>query len=161
MNWFKRAQLWHLRGQPSGPLWDLLNSSQTRSDIAALVQKEYDSWIQDETGYAEGVGYGGICNLVAEEICHYLNCRGILCKTYSAEEDHTAVIAATKDECYGVDVHWSHYEVCKGLYCYEKVKDIKITAEDVSIYPEYRDALMDAETGDILSEWQEEEEEEE
>ena len=115
----------------------------TRQAIAQIVQKEYDSWQQDEEGHDEEVGYGGICNLVAEAISDYLMANKINCKTYGAEEDHTAVVAATRDECYHVDIHWTHYEQCKGMYCYTKVQNVQITPDMVEIAPQHREVLQE------------------
>ena len=148
-----------LSSRSKGPLWDFLNLATTKQEIAQAVMPIYVSWQQDESGYDEEVGYGGICNMVADAIADVLFKHQISCKTYSAEEDHTAVIAATKTECYGIDVHWTHYEICKGLYCYTKIKDVEITPELVSVHPEYREMLQDEYTDELPEEWQEEPEE--
>lgn len=160
MNWFNHVKQSYWSRKGNGPLWDLLNSETTKKTIAGIVQKVYDDWHQDEEGYDWQVGSGGICNLVADGISSYLYGLNVMCKTYDAEDDHTAVVAASKDECYHVDVHWSHYEICNGMYCYTKIKDVQMTPDIVDVCPVPRDVLMDEETGEIPEEWVVEDEDE-
>jgi hypothetical protein len=48
-----------------------------RGEIAAAVQKQYDAWDQDEDGFDEDLGSGGICDSVASEIWSIVLCRNL------------------------------------------------------------------------------------
>ena len=48
-------------------------------ELAAIAQKVYDEWEQDEDGFSEShgeIGYGGICHIIADKIVDYLNSAG-------------------------------------------------------------------------------------
>jgi len=95
----------------------------------------YAEWEQDETGFSEDYGCGGICDDVAQAICNVLQSTpGVIdCKTWHISDDnHTAAVAKTADGVWLVDVPPHVYED-GSWYNYKKKPDIHIGIEDVVI----------------------------
>lgn len=102
--------------------------------IVAAAQKEYDSWELDENGYDAEVGEGGICHLIADEICSVLGNNGIDCSTVSAQigEQHVWVVAKFEEGVYNIDIHPSYYETGGG-YNWEKIPDVVFSEDMVEV----------------------------
>jgi hypothetical protein len=102
--------------------------------LAIAAQKVYDDWEQDEDGYCEWLGEGGICQDIAEAMQDILIENGIESQTVSQEigEQHVYVVAKTKDGVYNVDIPPFIYETGGG-YCWKKIPNVKFDESDVVI----------------------------
>lgn len=89
--------------------------------IVKTAQEVYDYWQQDETGFNEETGYGGICHLIADAWCAGLASAGFPCISFhgSVGENHVWAIAQTRDGIFSVDINPFHYE-SGGGYCWRK-----------------------------------------
>ena len=95
-----------------------------KSKIAQCGQKIYDEWCQNEEGFDELVGYGGICHLIADEIVNLLHENDIDCTTMSSSfEVHVFVIAKLDEGVFKVDIPYYLYENGGG-YNWTKMKNI-------------------------------------
>ena len=102
--------------------------------LALAAQKVYDSWEQNEEGYCDWLGEGGICQDVADAMADVLTYNNIECTTVSQTvgEQHVYVIAKTEDGIYDVDIPPHVYETGGG-YCWKKIQDVKFSEKDVVI----------------------------
>jgi hypothetical protein len=111
------------------------------------VQKVYDNWDQDEEGYAEGYGHGGICDDIAEAICDVLYTARIDCvSVYNESFYHTSPYAYDFSDfnieeyeeqgdnriLIKVDIPPYVYEEGAG-YIWKKIPNVKFTARDFVI----------------------------
>lgn len=103
---------------------------QLKGDIAAVAQRVYDKWDEDEDEYAGG----GICHLIAEEIVDYLNDRNIEAVPFSCSvgENHVMVAAKYGENAYIIDISPYVYETGGG-YSWQKVPDVKFSPNDVTM----------------------------
>ena len=125
-----------------------------KPNFAEAAQKRIDEWNQDESGYDEMLGYGGICQDVAEAIGNVCHDNGIDCITMSAEigEQHVWSVAyrewncSGEEECGEEGCEGDHmlgetYEIDISPYVYEegggynwrKKQNVKIQGSDISI----------------------------
>jgi hypothetical protein len=97
-----------------------------KRELAHAAQKIYDEWHQDEDGYCEMLGEGGICQDVASEMASVLWKHGIECSTVSQQtgEQHVYVVARIDDGVYNVDIPPYLYETGGG-YCWKKIPDVE------------------------------------
>lgn len=97
-----------------------------KSRLALSAQKVYDEWEQDENGYCDILGKGGICQDIADAMAGVLSNNGIECTTVSQEsgEQHVYVVARTEDGVYNVDIPPYLYETGGG-YCWKKIPDVE------------------------------------
>lgn len=107
-----------------------------KSKLAAAAQKVYDGWDADsdsENGDPE-VGFGGICQDIADAMAEVLNQAGIECATVSAAigEQHVYVVARLDAGVFSVDIPPSVYEHGAG-YNWKKIPNVKFTAPDIQI----------------------------
>jgi hypothetical protein len=103
------------------------------SKIVAVAQAEYDNWNQNEEGYDEELGAGGICHLIAEEIAGVLSEQGINCSTVcSSYEQHVYLVAQFREGVYMIDIPYHVYE-SGGGYTWKKKKDVKFDASHVVV----------------------------
>lgn len=101
--------------------------------ICVEAQKVYDVWQQDESGYDEEWGYGGICQNIAERaIASVLTDAGVDCRITSANDEvHVYCVAVFREGVYTIDIHHSWYE--RGAaYTWKKLPDVKFTPDMVS-----------------------------
>lgn len=97
------------------------------------VQKKYNEWQQDETGYDEEVGYGGICHLLADLITEVLYEAGIPATTVSSSHEvHVYTVAQAQDGVFEVDIPYCTYETGGG-YTWTKIPDVEFVLDDVII----------------------------
>ena len=84
--------------------------------ILNAVQKEYDNWSQDEEGHDEDLGFGGLCQNIADEIAGTLNFAGIDVGTVSATmgEQHVWCICKIAEGVYQIDIPPHVYETGAG-----------------------------------------------
>jgi hypothetical protein len=105
-----------------------------KSELADAAQKIYDEWEQDENGYCEMIGEGGICQDIADAMADVLINNGIECSTVSQQtgEQHVYVVAKTEDGVYNVDIPPYLYETGGG-YCWKKIPDVEFDVRYVII----------------------------
>lgn len=119
----------------------LIKESQSSNPISILkielvkaAQKVYDEWEQNEEGYCDYLGYGGICQDIAEAMAEVLLNNNIECSTVSQQvgEQHVYVIAKIEDGVYEVDISPYTYE-SGGGYCWKKIPDVVFDESDIII----------------------------
>lgn len=105
-----------------------------RPAIAAAAQKQYDEWQQDEDGYDEEVGHGGICHLIADDMASILGEAGFPVWTQTATDvQHVTCIIQASDGVFDVDVPYRLYE--RGsMFTWTKLPGVVFEPADVSIY---------------------------
>ncbi len=96
-----------------------------RPAIAQIAQIIYDEWDDDE--------YGGICDMIADEISGILSHNGIDNTDGGHDgDDHAYIIAYNDNESYIVDIPYDTYERGGG-YNWSKIPNIQFTPNDVVI----------------------------
>lgn len=105
-----------------------------KDNIANIAQKCYDNWDQNDEGYDEELNYGGICHIVAYEICEFLAEKGFDCDTVNSSvgENHNWVVVKTDNGVFTVDIPPDVYEEGLG-YVWRKKPNININPTDVQI----------------------------
>lgn len=105
-----------------------------KDELAQAAQKVYDGWEQNEEGYCDSFGHGGICGDIANVMTEILWKYDIECTTVSSNhEQHVYVVAKTDEGVFSVDIPWSHYETGGG-FCWKKIPDVELTSWDIQIY---------------------------
>ena len=101
--------------------------------IVAAAQVVYDEWSQDEEGYDEEVGSGGICDGIAEAMVDVLTTAGIEAVTVHFESDNHTVTAALVDgRTYLIDIPLWNYET-GGWYNYKKIPGVTFNEGMVTV----------------------------
>ncbi len=105
-----------------------------RPQLAMAAQKVYDEWAQDENGYDEMLGEGGICQDIADAMANILTRANIECSTVSQQsgEQHVYVVAQLEDGVYIVDINPYYYETGGG-YNWKKIHDVEFIPRMISI----------------------------
>ena len=99
--------------------------SNLKSELALSAQKVYDRWEQNEEGYCDSWGYGGICGDIADAMCDVLFKYDIECTTVSSSHEvHVYVVAKTDDGIYYIDIPYREYETGGG-YCWKKIPNVE------------------------------------
>lgn len=105
--------------------------------LAAAAQAEVDVWQPDDVDGDPEVGFGGICDRVAQALAGVLAEAGIDTTDGGQDgDDHAWVIAydsATR-EAVGVDIPPNVYEHGSG-YNWTKIPGAQVTAADVQVWP--------------------------
>lgn len=125
------------------PLEDKLNA--LRPALAAAAQEVYDGWIQDEEGHCDALGYGGICQDIAEEHASliYDVLDNVDATTWSSNfEQHVFVVVADDTDAAIVDIPPFVYETGAG-YCWTKIPGVQFSPDDIVIYSVDRDEFID------------------
>jgi len=113
--------------------------------LIVAAQEVYDMWEQDENGYSEEYGSGGICDNIAIAICDVLSNNRIDCfSQYDATSTHTSAYATDftgydfiekpieKGIMFQVDIPPHVYE--DGFaYTWSKIPDVVFTKQDLFI----------------------------
>ena len=112
-----------------------------RPALAKAAQEVYDAWEQNEEGFCDALGYGGICQDIADE--HAALIYEVLDDVEAAPissnfEQHVYVVVADDDEAVIVDIPPSVYEVGAG-FCWKKITGVEFNKEDNVIYKVYID----------------------
>jgi hypothetical protein len=115
--------------------------------MAQAAQKVYNQWYQDEEGYDEMYGGGGICHDIADAIVDviYKHIPGVLAGTMnpSCGENHVWTIVCMEEEEYdeeGEKIQGEGYVVDIPYYVYEKgggynwtkIPDVEFSPEDIT-----------------------------
>lgn len=102
--------------------------------LTKIAQKVYDEWNQDEEGFDEILGSGGICDEIAEKFCDYI-IRTMKYNAFSYYDEystHTYCIVYDDNNAYILDLPADVYE--KGyLYTWKKIKNVIIKESDFEI----------------------------
>jgi hypothetical protein len=124
-------------------------------ELALAGQKIYDQWDQDEDGYDEEYGSGGICDDIADAMCDVINNKTEYeCfHLYNEYDCHTSIYVYDSNEklIYNVDIPPYIYEKGTG-YNWKKIKNIKFIANHVDINEVDWDDFFD-EDGDLKNDW--------
>jgi hypothetical protein len=127
-----------------GPLYQKLFS--IRVEMAQAAQKVYDQWYQNEEGFDEMYGGGGICHDIADAIVGviYDHIPNVIAGTVnpSCGENHVWTMVALEQEekdenedqgeGYVVDIPYYVYEKGGG-YSWTKISDVEFSPEDITI----------------------------
>ena len=114
---------------------DALRGAVAAAAAAALpeIQRLYDDWNQDDSGFDEEYGYGGICDAVADVLSAALASAGFATE-YGGQEgdDHNfvVVVAGTRRIC--VDIPCGVYETGGG-YFWRKRRGVVFGDHDIVV----------------------------
>jgi hypothetical protein len=102
-----------------------------------VAQKIYDDWEQDDEGFDDLYGVGGICDDIADKFCEiiYNSNDEFICTTiYDAHNYHTSVYVANTNtkELYHIDLPYYHYEKGAG-YNWEKIPNVTFDVSMIEI----------------------------
>ncbi len=115
-----------------------------RPKLAEAAQKEYDAWDQSDPEYGDPeLGFGGLCQNVADAMGDVLNEHGIDFKILDnggVGEQHVWVAAHDDKHAYHVDIDPYHYE-SGGGYNWKKKPGVQFTEDHVDISPAEREHL--------------------
>lgn len=103
--------------------------------IIKAVQQVYDLWEQDEDEGDPELGFGGICDLIAEEIISVLDKSNIEAVSMNSEgmgENHTWVVAKFREGVFMIDIPPEVYE-SGGGYFWKKKKGVNFHPEMISL----------------------------
>lgn len=107
---------------------------QLKPELIKAAQRVYDAWELDEDGYDPDVGSGGICHLIADEICSVLYDHDIDCLTQSLEQGEVHVWTIAYDEetedAIIIDIPPRVYETGGG-YTWEKIPNVTFDEDDM------------------------------
>ena len=105
-----------------------------RPQMAQAAQKVYDEWDQSgEEGDVE-LGFGGICQDIAEAIVEVLDHHGIEAGSVSQSigEQHVYAIAQVEEGVFEVDISPYTYERGAG-YTWKKKPNVKFAPDDIAV----------------------------
>jgi len=123
-----------------------------RADLILVAQKIYNEWEQDNEGYDELYGTGGICDEIADAMCDVVHGKtDYNCFTLYNEFDcHTSIYVydIEKKLLYNVDIPPYIYE--SGIaYTWKKLKDVNFIVDHVAITEQDYDDYLD-ENGEVI-----------
>jgi len=99
------------------------------------AQLHYDEWQQDEDGYDDYLGYGGICDIIAESTHTCLLELGHDAEILS-DDDPAHAFCVVIEEC-GitiVDIPYQYYEENYGVWKWKKLPDVVFEPYMVYVY---------------------------
>lgn len=107
-----------------------------KNKLASAAQKVYDDWDADsdpEEGDPE-VGFGGICQDIADAMSRELSRQRIECASVSAQvgDQHVYVVAKCLDGVFEVDIPPHVYERGSG-YSWTKIKGVRFSGSHIQI----------------------------
>lgn len=109
--------------------------SQCIPQLLEAVQSIYDQWEQNDNGFDEAYGGGGICHDIADSIVNVLGRFGVenaMSIQASVGENHVFVVALFEDGIYSIDIPASVYETGGG-YVWNKKDDVVFSSADISV----------------------------
>lgn len=104
-------------------------------ELAAAARSVYDEWLQDDDGFDEVLGMGGICQDIASKMLEVLDEAGVKASTTvhsSVGENHVFVVALLDDGVYSIDIPPHVYEIGSG-YVWKKRPDAVFNETVVSM----------------------------
>lgn len=107
-----------------------------RPKMAAEAQKIYDEWEQDEEGFDEEFGAGGVCDRISEAIGTAIAQAIADVEFFEAGQDgddHAWLVVQLGNEAYGVDIPAGVYE-SGGGYRWTKRPGVKFTPDHILIF---------------------------
>lgn len=125
---------------------------QLAPQLAAASQTVYDAWQQDDEGYDDELGSGGICDGIAEAMQDCLSQHGVgveVVQFFDQYQHHRYLHVLAKEGVFELDIPHQCYETGGG-YNWKKKPDVVLDQHDVWIarvddfqnWPQYRDAEM-------------------
>jgi hypothetical protein len=111
------------------------NIAAWKPQMCQFAQQIYNEWDQSGEDGDPELGFGGICDLIAEQICHVLGGEGVECVSWNSGgvgENHTSVIANLADGVFEVDIPPHVYETGGG-YNWQKLPNVVFDPRDVVI----------------------------
>lgn len=105
-----------------------------KAELVTCIQRTYDGWIQDDDGFDECIGYGGISQDIAYAIQDTLTDNGIECVAITPQTtpSQCCVIAKTASGVYSICSAPSKYEMAEGNIV-RKLADVAFTADDIQV----------------------------
>lgn len=108
-----------------------------KTKLAHAAQGVYDEWDADsDPNYGDAeVGFGGICQDIADAMCEVLDRQGIECATVSAQvgDQHVYAVAQCSDGVFEVDIPPSVYERGSG-YNWTKIEGVRFSGDHVVVH---------------------------
>lgn len=103
--------------------------------FAAAAQRVYAAWEQDEEGFDEEYGGGGICQDIADAIAGVIVDLSFDVEIMDAQvgEQHVWAVALSETEAWHVDIHPGVYETGGG-YNWQKIPDVVFEPSDIIIF---------------------------
>ncbi len=112
-----------------------VNDVRARAEpLIQAAQVIYDEWSQDENGYDEVFGAGGICEAIASEMVSCLNQEGLrFLSNQEGSDEHADVTLLLADGVYRLDIPASIYEIHLGIYRWKKKDGVFFQPSDIEI----------------------------
>lgn len=108
-----------------------------RGELATVAQKVYDEWDASDPEFGDPeVGFGGICQNIAEALADAMQQHGFDIRIFDAQmgEQHVWTGVRHGDEAYHVDIPPGTYETGGG-YNWKKIPGVTFTPDDIVIDP--------------------------
>ena len=110
-----------------------------RPQIAQAAQVQYDRWKRDDDD-EDGIAFqdefagGGICHLIADQICEIVGNAGVDCSTVSSSHEvHVYCVAQCRDGVFEIDIPYRTYETGGG-YSWKRIEGVVFTPDDVIVH---------------------------
>lgn len=104
--------------------------------LLAAAQREYDAWDQSDTEFGDpDLGFGGICQNIAEEMAGVFNENGIESFTIDnggVGEQHVWTVIRVQEGVYEIDIPPHLYERGGG-YNWTKIPNVRFTEDFIHI----------------------------
>lgn len=122
-------------------------------EICKAAQKIYDKW--DQSNPNDDLNGGGICHLIADEICSILGRHGMTVVSQSSNyEQHVYTVGQFSDGIFIIDIPYSYYETGGG-YTWKKTPGVIFAPDCLTVDRVDSDpARMDQ----YVEDWQEDDE---
>ena len=102
-------------------------------DTIPEIQSIFDDWDQDEDGYDEEYGGGGICDQIANALSSNFSLHGFdIVEGGQEGDDHAYIFVGRDGRAFEVDIPPNIYEYGGG-YSWKKRKDVTFTINDFYI----------------------------